>query len=161
MGRVVEQRVVPFYLEMMGENAARADDRLLAAVRESGRQVTLKEVTRLLRDDWRPRVMGAWYAVVLDSRALREVLSASLVSSAGSLTAPPLAAAATALLGADAIPALEAYAGGASANSYLGSEGFVAACIERLGGDPSRPASDDERHAVQGLLAAAHKLRQP
>lgn len=89
MGRFVEQRVVPFYLQMMDVNAATADYCFLAAVRASGRQVTPDEVTWLLRDDWRPRVMGAWYAVVFDSRELCEVLSASLVSSAGSLTAPP------------------------------------------------------------------------
>lgn len=161
MGRFIEQRVVPYYLKVMRTNAVSAEPVLLSDLRLSGRQVTLDEVTRLLGDDWRPRVMGAWYSVVLNSRSLRDPLCASLVSSAGSLTAPPLALAATVVLGAEALPALHAYAVRAAADEYLGADGFVAACIEHLGGDPASPVTPDDRHTLRQMRTVAHALQAP
>lgn len=99
--------VVPFYLKMMGLNATGRDvplDELLKVARET----TDDEVAMLLGSHWRPRVMGAWLASGRAQR-LKPALLASLETSAGSLTAPPLAAVALHGLAETAVPSLTTY----------------------------------------------------
>jgi hypothetical protein len=81
--------VVPFYLTMMRLNAL-SYDVPFDTLREVTRQTTDEEVAQLLGSPWRPRVMGAWLASGRTPR-LEAALLKSLETSAGSLTAPPLA----------------------------------------------------------------------
>jgi hypothetical protein len=86
----LERRCVePFYLSMMGLNAL-SSDVPYGTLHDVSQETTDDEVAQLLGSPWRPRVMGAWLAsgraLLLDAALLE-----SLQTSAGSLTAPPLA----------------------------------------------------------------------
>src|SRR5207253_2103719 len=56
-----EQLVVPFYMEMMRENARSYGANLLPALVEAGRTTTPQDIVALLGDQWRTKVMGAWF----------------------------------------------------------------------------------------------------
>ena len=150
-------RVQPFYLEMMGLNARSAEPARLASVRAAASGVTLEQVVRLLRDSWRERVMGAWYSLSFTREQVGDVLAQSMRTSAGSLTAPALATAATVILGTSAAPALLAYL----ANAPLdGSPGFVAAALENVGATQTALAQQKDHDALVSMLAVARALRE-
>ena len=103
--------------------------------------------------------MGAWFALLHDEPAVRDAVLASLASSAGSLTSPPLAVVAVALTGERALEALERYATDDIAHEW-GACGFVAAAISHLGGTTSACSpSDDDLADFAGLLEVAERLR--
>lgn len=120
--------VLPFYLKMMGLNAMQypVDYPSLAAV---GQRTSDDEVIRLLRGAWRPRAMGAWFSVGRRDPDVLKTLLWSLTTSAGSLTAPPLATAAIANAGVRAIDALRGYLETEVAHSD-GSGRFIGAALE-------------------------------
>lgn len=153
------QLVTPFYLAMMRLNALESDESMLCAVAHAGREASPAEVVQLLRSAWRPRVMGAWYALLHDDPDIPGEVLASLASSEGSLTSPPLAVAAAVLTGAGSIGALERYAAIDVVREF-GACGFVAAAIEHVGGTANacRPSADDLAH-FDGLLHVAKRLR--
>jgi hypothetical protein len=153
------ERVKPFYLGMMGLNGIRADAARIAAIRAAGRSVSVDEASALLRSDWRPRVMGAWYALLHDADLLADELGGSLATSLGTLTAPPLATVATLMLGEGALPSLAAYAAAAAANPYLGADGFIAAAIEHLGGKALADANDLDREHLSMMLTVAGAIK--
>ena len=63
--------VAPFYLAMMGTNAIEhADADLLRRVVAVGRDASVRDVVWLLRGEWRPRVMGAWFSLLHDGEAV-------------------------------------------------------------------------------------------
>jgi hypothetical protein len=99
--------VQPFYLKMMRLNALNHDDSV-EAVRDVARATTDEEVGCLLASSWRPRVMGAWLTAGRAHRVEAALLT-SLETSAGSLTAPPLATIALHGLGQRAAPSLITY----------------------------------------------------
>jgi hypothetical protein len=150
--------VAPFYLSMMGLNAL--THRVpYDTLREIARETTDEEVTRLLRSEWRPRVMGAWLAagraVLLEAELLK-----SLETSAGSLTAPPLAAVALRGLGVKAVPSLKTYLQQDLVNEW-GSASFIAAALERLDAAPRGVVVDDQqRAAVDGMLGVARRMAE-
>lgn len=156
MEELLATKVKPFYLTMMGCSARDADPARLAAVRAASADVTLEQVLRLLADSWRERVMGAWYALAFSPDDVGDALSRSLRTSAGSLTAPPLATAAAVLLGPSAAPAMRAYVADGPAD---GSPGFVAAALEHVGAEPPVPVRPEDREALGRLLAVARVLR--
>ncbi len=162
MDEFLAKHVKPFYLAFMGLNATRASPDLRAAARASSAAVGPDKVRELLAADWRPRVMGAWYAVSHPTTAVGDALAASVETCRGSLTAPPLATAACLVLGPDAVPSLTSYARAAAADPYLGSDGYVAAVLERLGGPATdvEPADSDRRNLEQ-MLSVAEELRRP
>jgi hypothetical protein len=148
--------VLPFYLPMMGLNAL-SHAVPFDTLRDVARGTTDDEVARLLASEWRPRVMGAWLACGRASR-LEAALLKSLETSWGTLTAPPLAIVALHGLGAKAVPALEVYLR-RDLERQLGSAAFAAAVLERLGSVPAGVAvSDQDRRAVDGMLAVARRL---
>jgi hypothetical protein len=153
----LEQRcVVPFYLKMMGLNAL-THDTLIGAVREVARTTTDDEVTMLLASAWRPRVMGAWLACGR-AESVEAALLRSLQTSAGSLTAPPLAAVALHGLGARAVPALQAYLK-QDLEHEMGAATFTAAVLERLNAAPPGVlVKERDRTALDGMLAIAGRL---
>ncbi len=153
----LEERCVrPFYLTMMGLNAL-SHVVPYDALSEVGRRTSDEEVARLLRSEWRPRVMGAWFAAGRTTRLASELLR-SLETSAGTLTAPPLAAVAVHGLGSAAQPALLAYLR-IDLEQQHGSAGFIAAALERLGAAPEGIAiRDRDRTAVEGMLGVAYRL---
>jgi hypothetical protein len=150
--------VVPFYLSMMGLNA-QGHDVPYATLREVARETTDEEVARLLGSHWRARVMGAWLA---SGRALRlegELLK-SLETSAGSLTAPPLATVTLHGLGTKAVPSLRTYLRQDFEHQW-GSASFVAAMLERFDAAPIGVAVDDQdRAAVDGMLSVARRMAE-
>jgi hypothetical protein len=109
---------------MMGLNAL-SHDVPYGTLHEVARETTDDEVAQLLGSHWRPRVMGAWLA---SGRALLPdaVLLKSLETSAGSLTAPPLATVALDRLGIKAAPSLNTYLRKDLEHQW-GSASFVAA----------------------------------
>jgi hypothetical protein len=150
--------VDPYYLGMMKLNGLDADEPLLRSVAASGRTTSGAEVVALLRDAWRERVMGAWFALFHDEREVDQALARSLETATGSLTAPPLAVAAVVVLGPAARDPLAGYAVEDAAHDW-GSCGFAAAALAHL--DVASPAcqpTDDDRQAFAGLLAVARSL---
>jgi hypothetical protein len=153
------ERVKPFYLGMMGLNGIRADADRIAAIRAAGASVSVDEVYDLLRSEWRPRVMGAWYALLQEPHLVADELGQSMATSAGTLTAPPLATVTALLLGEAALPSLQAYATAAAANSYLGGDGFVAAAMEHVGGAGLVEPTEQDREYLTMMLAVAEGIR--
>jgi len=90
---------------------------------------------------------------------LGDAVLASLASSAGSLTSPPLAVVAVTLTGARALEALERYAAEDVAHGW-GACGFIAAAVAHVGATTTacRP-SDDDVADFGGLLEIAKVLR--
>lgn len=157
----LERRYVePFYLGMMGLNAANPHSRhevQYETLRELGRQIADDDVARLLATSWRPRVMGAWLATGR-ARRLETVLLRSLETSGGTLTAPPLAVVALHGLGATAIPALQSYLREDLQHDW-GAAPFIAAVLERLGAVPAEVAVEDQdRGYVDRMLGVARRL---
>ena len=150
--------VAPFYLSMMGLNAL-SHDVPYGTLHEVARETTDDEVAQLLGSHWRPRVMGAWLA---SGRALLPdaVLLKSLETSAGSLTAPPLATVALDRLGTKAVPSLSTYLRQDLEHQW-GSASFVAAVLERLDATPIGVAVDGQDHtAVDGMLSVARRIAE-
>lgn len=155
--RELEKRcVVPFYLKMMGLNALNSTVQF-RALRKVAAKTTDEEVAALLAADWRSRVMGAWFACGRAERVADELLS-SLETSAGTLTAPPLAAAAVHGLRERAVPALSAYLRNDLEQGW-GSAAFIAAALELLDAAPDdvKVANGDRRN-VAGMLTVARTL---
>ena len=143
---------------MMGLNAL-SHDIPFDVLREVARGAADQEIAELLASGWRPRVMGAWLASGR-ARRLEAPLLRSLETSAGSLTAPPLATVALHDLGAKAVPALEAYLRRDLEHEW-GSASYVAAVLERLAAAPVGVAMDDrDRSAVDGMLMVARRLAE-
>ena len=150
---------MPFYLQMMGLNALRYEVRW-ADLRRVNRKTSDSDVVTLLRGLWRPRVMGAWLCAGREERLATELLT-SLGSSAGSLTAPPLATVAVHGLGPAAIPALRTYLD-VDLQHQHGSAGFVAAMLEIVGSaSPGIPITEDDRADAQKMLSVARRLANP
>jgi hypothetical protein len=150
--------VAPFYLQMMGLNALNYWQEEVEAMRTLAPALTVEDLTRLLRSEWRPRVMGAWFALFRPPSVVGPELLRSLETSGGGLTAPPLATVATHMLGDAALPSLMRYAATEEA-SRDGSGLFVAAAIEALGAAPAGPpARDEDRVAFATMLSIAGQL---
>lgn len=155
----LQELVTPFYLQMVRVNALEMDDELLAGVAANGRTASVDEVLGLLQDSWRPRVMGAWYALFHDDPQIPEAVADCLRSSSGTLTSPPLAVSAVVLLGSEALGALEFHAEQDSSHVW-GGHGFLAAALEHLGVTASTGRPEDRHRAeFDGLLAVARRLR--
>jgi hypothetical protein len=150
--------VLPFYLTMMGLNAL-DHDVPFDALREVARETTDDEVAELLASPWRSRVMGAWLASGR-TRRLEDVLLKGMETSAGTLTAPPLATVALHGLGEKAVPALRTYLR-QDLDHRWGSASFIAAVLERLDPAPAAVAIDDQdRRGVDGMLIVARRLAE-
>ena len=148
----------PYYLGMMQLNGLDADEPLLRSLATSGRSTSSVEVVALLRDAWRERVMGAWFALFHDERDIGEALARSLETASGSLTAPPLTVAAVRVLSTGACDPLARYATEDATHAW-GSCGFVAAALAHLGSDTTAcPPTDDDRQSFAGLLVVADSL---
>lgn len=155
----LEEMIAPFYLNMMGLNALSAPMELLTEVVETGRLLSAVNVVELLRDSWRPLVMGAWFSLLQDDDTVNEALLQALSSSLGSLTSPPLSVAAIVLTGAKAVPFLQEYLRRDLEFSY-GASGFVSAALEHLG-DQSHPwqTQDRDRGDFLPLLNCAEWIK--
>ena len=155
-----DQLVAPFYLKMMRDNARGSGARLLPALVKTGRTTTPQEVVALLRDEWRARVMGAWFAVMHDDEDVKYAVLEAVRSSLGSLDSPPLTTAAVVLADADALPALQEYAANDAENDW-GACGFAAAAIEYVGGSCTACGSiERDSTAFTELLSLAARLRE-
>jgi hypothetical protein len=129
-----ERCVVPFYLQMMGLNAL-GYPVPFTRLRDVGRPTTNDEVIELLGGLWRPRVMGAWFAAGRTEPDVIEAVLASLATSAGSSTAPPLATVAILGSGTGAMESMRTYLEADLAHRR-GSAGFIAAALEHVGAAP-------------------------
>lgn len=148
----------PFYMTMMRLNAVRCVVPF-DALRDASRLITDYDVTLLLNSDWRPRVMGAWFASGRAGR-LETALLRSLETSGGSLTAPPLATVAGRGLGVVAVPSLRAYLQRDLEHGW-GSASFVAAVLERLGAVQADVAVDGrDRSDLDQMLTVARRLAE-
>ena len=154
--------VKPFYLKMMGLNALGVGEDLWAQLVEIGRAATAPDVGWMLRTGhWRPVVMGAWFSLAVPSEAIVDDLLSAMRESKGSLTAPPLAAAATLVAGRAAVPAMTDYI------DFImepvrrdGSESVVAAAVHHLGEETGIAVSDHARQSFHDLHGVALRLHQ-
>jgi hypothetical protein len=153
--------VKPFYLRMMGLSAVRHADGLQANFVVTARTVSVEDVRWLLgNSNWRPMVMGAWFSLAVPPESIMDALLAAMAASKGSLTAPPLAAAAAVVAGDAAVPAMTAYVSIMSASEWAdGSQEVVAAAVEHLGADPGIVPSDTARIRFQEIRQVATSLR--
>ncbi|MDA0171825.1 DUF6000 family protein [Solirubrobacter taibaiensis] len=151
--------VAPFYLAMMGTNALQyAEADLLRRVVAVGRDASVVDVVWLLRGEWRPRVMGAWFSLLHDSEAVTRAVLQSLETSHGSLTAPPLAVAAVVLANHEAQSALAAYVARDVLHDW-GSAAFVGAAMEHLGMQAPMELSERHRSDFEQMHAIAKAVR--
>ena len=151
--------VAPFYLAMMGTNAIEhADADLLRRVVAVGRDASVRDVVWLLRGEWRPRVMGAWFSLLHDGEAVTRAVLQSLETSRGSLTAPPLAVAAVLLADHEAESALAAYVAEDVLHGW-GSAAFVSAAMDHLGLRVPMELSHRHRRDFQQLHAIGKAVR--
>jgi hypothetical protein len=159
----MEQRLVlPFYLSMMGANALSLEPDERSELVRVSTTATAGEVRQLLGSgwQWRPLVMGTWFALALPSDEIEDDVVAAMASSAGGLTAPPLAAVSALLAGAEAIGAMRTYAEWiADPSRSDGSHELVAAAIAYLGGSPPVVPSSEAMETFQSLYQRADDLR--
>lgn len=123
--------MTPFYLKLMGFRAADADDDLTAKVRKRSRKLSTADVTQLLQMHWRPRAMGAWYAIAVQDPSLSAAIHDSLETSLGNLTSPPLITAALAYPNERTAALLSDYIE-TDLQQQWGAAGFAAAALHRL-----------------------------
>ena len=154
--------VAPFYLAMMGTNAIEhAEADLLRRVVAVGRDASVVDVVWLLRGEWRPRVMGAWFSLLHDTEAVTRAVLQSLETSHGSLTAPPLAVAAVLLAKHEAQSSLAEYVA-QDVLHHWGSAAFVGAAIEHLGRRAPVELTERDRSSFRQLHAIGNAvLGQP
>lgn len=162
MNKIEVDLVKPFYLDMMGLNGLRIMDELWVSMIAAGRTVTVSEVSWMLgTGHWRPVVMGAWFSVAVPAESVRDDLLAAMSQSQGSLTAPPLAAAATVVAGPAAVPAMIAYIDFIMAPTRRdGSEDVVAAAVEYLGAESPLAPTDRGRLAFHDIHGVAMRLQE-
>lgn len=158
-----ETYVIPFYLDLMDHNALNAQPELLVAVQERAKELSLKDVERLLLASWRPRVMGAWYYMANPRAELVDAVLYSLRSSQGRLTAPPLMSAVVCCGGEEGLAAIADYEA-VDAENQWGADGAAQAAAQilsrRLGVDsPLPPGSGEDLWAMEGLLGIAQQIR--
>jgi hypothetical protein len=148
--------VKPYYLKMMGLNAIwEAEAPPIRDVQEVSESVSDETVLRFLRGEWRPRVMGAWFALTHAAATIGADLARSMETCGGSLTAPPLAVSAATVLGREAVPSLMSYATG-DVGKRDSSNRFVAAVLESLGqACPEVPIDAKDRESAERMLSVA------
>ena len=156
--------VSPFYLKLMGFNAMDVPADLITKVRERSRKLSAQDITQLLQMHWRPRVMGAWYAIAARDASLSAEVHDSLETCLGHLTSPPLITAALAYPNASTASLFQDYIE-ADKRMQWGAAGFAAAALAHLqpkiedeaSADPLARAED--REAVSRLAAFGRALQ--
>jgi hypothetical protein len=123
--------VQPFYLAFMGCNVDEEQVRLIPELVRVARDTSPEEIVALLRGPWRESLMGAWYSLFHDPKAVGEELLKSLRSSLGILNACALMVVAVEVVGVEATPSIRLYAKNAYANGW-GGEGFSLAALQHL-----------------------------
>lgn len=151
------------YLELMSYGAKSADRRIASEVRRLGRELQVPEVEMLLGMHWRPRVMGAWFAIAASDDTLSEAVHNSLETSLGHLTSPPLIVGVLTYPNERTLDLLLDYAR-ADRDMGWGASGFAVAAAARLDGDlvNSRgelKSAGDHATRLEALLEFASKLR--
>lgn len=144
----------PYYLGWMSANALR-NRAQLDRVREAADRISDPEALCLARIvHWRPLVMGAWFALRHPEAEIAAAILASLTSSLGHLTAPPLAVSAVLLSGPSAMPSLVAYHGRDVAHGYGASE-LIEAAAGHLAADAgiTSPLQDPSESAAKHFAA--------
>lgn len=162
MNEIESTFVKPFYLKMMGLSALHRADELWASLTVASRSVTESNVRWMLQaENWRPVVMGAWFSLAVPAESVMDDLLTAMSESKGSLTAPPLSAAATLVAGSSAVPAMVSYI-----NFIMdpgrrdGSQHVVAAAIEHLGSNPVIAPTDEGHRTFRDLHDLAVRLRE-
>lgn len=154
----------PFYLKLMGFNAANAPQNLIATVRERSRKLSAKDISQLLQMHWRPRVMGAWYAIAAQDASLSAAVHDSLETCLGHLTLPPLITAALAYPNAGTASLLRDYIETDHRMGW-GAAGFASGALARLEpGNEGRTGAasavrSDDIELIDKLAAFGNALR--
>jgi hypothetical protein len=130
-----DRYVIPYYLQLMAFNAAVADEVVLREIRIRAGELSVDEIRRLLLDAWRPRVMGAWYAIARPRPELSDAVHASLRTCQGHLSSPPLIVAVLQYAREDTPAALDAYEERDRLHDW-GAAGLARAAAEVLGEPP-------------------------
>ncbi|MCG5462726.1 DUF6000 family protein [Micromonospora sp. MED01] len=160
---LIDRYVVPFYLDMMGTNALRYGPPLIPALAELSGDASPADVIALLQDSWRPRVMGAWYAIRVGGPDVCAAVLQALATSRGSLDAPSLTTAAVVLNGPGAVEALQQYFTEDQAQGW-GAGGVTAAAADYLRrhhqvATPLPLPTDSDRDTFTALIDIARRLQ--
>lgn len=149
--------VLPFYLNLMRQNASWAGGEVWDELVADGRTASVDDVLWMLRvGAWRPVVMGAWLSLRFDRHDVGPAVLNALHESVGSLTAPPLTVAAVTVVGGDAaVAALR----NSKARSDEGSVAVLDAALEWLGADPEQAVSEESRASFSEMVAFGERLR--
>lgn len=123
--------VKPFYLNLMGFNAVNAEHDLIARVGHRGRKLSTLDISQLLQMHWRPRAMGAWYAIAAQDPSLSAAVHDSLETCLGHFTSPPLITATLVYPNAGTAGLLLDYIE-VDQRSQWGAAGVAAAALARL-----------------------------
>lgn len=162
--RKLSHYVGPFYLKLMGFNAADAPDDLIAKVRRRSRTLSATDISQLLQMQWRPRVMGAWYAIAAQDPSLSAAVHGSLETCQGHLTSPPLITAALAYP-TPQTPRLLADYIEQDQRMQWGAAGLAAAALARVGAkdeerlNPAYAFSPEDSSLLDNLTAVGRALR--
>jgi len=157
-----DRYVSPYYLQLMATNAAEADAAVLREIRVRAGELSVDQVRRMLLDAWRPRAVGAWYAIARSRPELGDVVHTSLRTCQGHLTSPPLIVAALHYAREDTSEALDAYAERDLQHGW-GVAGLAHAAAEVLGErrqttDPVRPPATKDVETLRSLRRTAQVL---
>jgi hypothetical protein len=151
---MIDTYVLPFYMKLPRQAAE-----LVPTVAAVGRAAPVEDILELLGSHWRPRQMGAWFAVVRDEPDIVPALLESMRTSLGNLTAPELAVASILHGGELAIPAFLDYQEAELARNW-GYCSAVTAAIEAVGGtSPRGQATQSDRDYLARYMDVALALR--
>lgn len=159
----IQRFVTPYYLKLMSFHGATAGKRLSQEVRRRSRELTLADVDCLLRMSWRPRVMGAWFAIAVKDASLSDAVHDSLETCLGHLTAPPLILGTVKYPSRRTVDLLLDYAR-TDAQQDWGAAGFAAAAAARVAPEIARSSNHpliqpEDLRQLTAMLDFADSLR--
>lgn len=155
-----QRLIAPYYMRMMSTNVVGEGDDLATEVAALAQTLSVADVVELLRSEWRPRVMGAWFGGARTEIAVGDEVLASLDTCFGSLTSPPLVVAALLHRRPTTAERLIRYVERDRANGW-GSAGFALAAVEYLRGpaEDGLLSTDADRRTLAAMLEFGSRLR--
>lgn len=157
--RWIDSYIKPYYLKWMGFGAANRAEALslLPDVRDRAAELSVEDISLMMRMQWRIQVMGTWYAIARADESFTPAVHSAFEVCYGTLTAPALATAVLTYPDDSSAQVLRAYRDQDIAHQY-GASGIVTAALRRLEPDLTRPDETRDDEALDRLLHVARQL---